>query len=327
MSIRNVNENDLRRLKELCEMSWKGQSGDWFLENRFGLVGGKPWIEWFWANIRKKFASHPEWMVLTELDGEVAGFACMALQKGEIVGTIGYNALDPRFRGKGLGKAQMRKILGMIKENANVRFIEVVTGLDEGHRAALGLYKKLGCEPLCELLSNYAELDAVSTALKDVAVAGDYCHCGADELPTDFLEFLTKRAEAYDLVALTEEKYGERASIQVWERRLLNSLESAEFHCVREHGVPTGALALKKDHERKLGLVVCCHATDDKRLMGLLKIAVESCSKDGLRLFGVFQTKRADGNVAVSENVLKQASLDQLKFGSIYLVNSVDAVK
>lgn len=75
------------------------------------------------------------------LHGKVVGFATW--NTNNTLGTIGNNAVDPRYAGLGIGSTLYAHILNKM-DSANLKYASVTTGLDDGHAAARRAYKKIG---------------------------------------------------------------------------------------------------------------------------------------------------------------------------------------
>jgi len=55
-------------------------------------------------------------LFLTRLEGRIAGFGSWDPRKGPECGIIGHNCILPEFRGKGLGRLQIREIIRRFRE-------------------------------------------------------------------------------------------------------------------------------------------------------------------------------------------------------------------
>ena len=158
MALRTVRPSDVPRLKEIVAMSWKDQGIAHILEKRYGVMGGKPWLEWKWPQVEKACRETPDQVLVTEADGEVAGFAVYLLDHARKTGTVGNNAVDPKFRGLGIGKRQIARILEILREKG-MTFAEVTVALNEGHAAARAVYEKAGFEPISDSRYMFMRLD------------------------------------------------------------------------------------------------------------------------------------------------------------------------
>lgn len=149
LTIRTVRPGDLPRLKEIVALSWKDQGVAHILEKRYGQMGGKPWIEWKWPQVAKACKESPEQVLVSEVNGEVAGFAVYLLDQERKLGTVGNNAVDPKFRGLGIGKRQIERMMRIFCEKG-MQFADVIVGLNEGHEAARAVYEKAGFETVTD---------------------------------------------------------------------------------------------------------------------------------------------------------------------------------
>lgn len=157
VQIRPFRRSDEGRVREILEVSWHGQGAAWFFEQTFGMLGGRPWFEWFWPGIETKLERHPEWVFVTDVDGRVAGVVTLALDHTLGLGSIGYNAVDPAWRGRGLGRRQIEFIMQQFQRQ-KMRCVGVYVALNDGHRAARAIYEKVGCRTVATIETRYARL-------------------------------------------------------------------------------------------------------------------------------------------------------------------------
>jgi ribosomal protein S18 acetylase RimI-like enzyme len=156
--LRAVLPSDLPRLKEIVALSWKDQGIAHILEKRYGEMGGKPWLDWKWPQVEKVCRDTPRQVLVTEVNGEVAGFAVYLLDRVRKIGTVGNNAVHPKFRGFGIGKRQIARVIELLRERG-MAFAEVTVALNEGHAAARAVYEKTGFEPVADSRYMFMRLD------------------------------------------------------------------------------------------------------------------------------------------------------------------------
>jgi ribosomal protein S18 acetylase RimI-like enzyme len=144
-----VRPGDVPRLKEIVALSWKDQGVAHILEKRYGQMGGRPWIEWKWPQVETACKQRPKQVLVSEVNGEVAGFAVYLLDQERKIGTVGNNAVDPKFRGHGIGKKQIERMMQIFREKG-MKFADVTVGLNEGHAAARAVYEKAGFETVTD---------------------------------------------------------------------------------------------------------------------------------------------------------------------------------
>jgi GNAT superfamily N-acetyltransferase len=147
--LREVRPQDLPRIKELVELGWQNQGGAHLLEKRYGQIGGKPWLEWKWPEVEQACRERPHEVIVSEIEGEVVGFASYRLDQVRKVGTIGNNSVDPAYRGLGIGGTMHARVLEMIRASGML-FAEVTVALNEGHTAARAMYEKAGFEKVVD---------------------------------------------------------------------------------------------------------------------------------------------------------------------------------
>jgi len=93
--------------------------------------------------VRRFCATHPDSVLVTELDGLVVGFLTFHADRATGILTLGNNAIDPDHQGRGLGTAQYDHVLNWARDNG-FAYAKVMTGLDECHAAARAAYRKAG---------------------------------------------------------------------------------------------------------------------------------------------------------------------------------------
>lgn len=129
------------------------------LEEHFGQLGDRPWDELVAEDIGGSVATSIEagQCIVAEADGRVAGWVTWSVQRARDRGQVGYNGVDPAFRGKGIGTRLVEMALKQIKESG-VRIALVMTGLDPGHAPARRVYEKCGFVPFHESITYVKEL-------------------------------------------------------------------------------------------------------------------------------------------------------------------------
>ncbi|MFQ6098373.1 MAG: GNAT family N-acetyltransferase, partial [Armatimonadota bacterium] len=98
------------------------------------------------AEVRGHAEAHPEWTLVAQLaDGRIVGFVTFRIDSDARAGLghIGNNAVHPEHQGRGIGKALYERSMRAMREKG-VRWVELVTGLDEGHAPARRAYEKCG---------------------------------------------------------------------------------------------------------------------------------------------------------------------------------------
>jgi ribosomal protein S18 acetylase RimI-like enzyme len=130
------------------------------------------------AQIAAHFERHGDWVVVAtapdarrerregdqdspvepvEPDELVVGFATYRLDPATGVGTIGNNAVDPAWQGRGIATALYEEVLARFR-TAGMRVAAVTTGLDAPHAPARAAYRKVGFGPVVESVTLYQEL-------------------------------------------------------------------------------------------------------------------------------------------------------------------------
>ncbi len=141
----------------------------WFIgmdalrEKIYGRPIGEPWQEKISRSVKEYLATSGVAAIKATLDGKFAGFLSYRIDRENRFGEIGYNAVDPQFRGHGLAKKMLRHALDHLRAEG-IENVEVITGEDEGHAAARRLYEGMGFSPL-RVMKRYA-LSLTATDVK-----------------------------------------------------------------------------------------------------------------------------------------------------------------
>lgn len=111
------------------------------------------------GQIARHFEQHLDWVVVARVDEaeEVGGFVTFRLDRERLVGTIGNNAVDPAWQGRGIATAMYRQVLDRFRREG-MRVACVETGLDAGHAPALATYRKVGFDREVPSVTLYQEL-------------------------------------------------------------------------------------------------------------------------------------------------------------------------
>ncbi|MFP3903390.1 MAG: GNAT family N-acetyltransferase [Armatimonadota bacterium] len=148
VTYREATEDDIDRIVQIARQIWHiGRNKA--MEDRHGEIGGRPWQDHIAASMRSAMEKRLDanQAIVGEVDGNVAGWGTWSLDEKNGIGTVGYNGVDPQYRGHGIGTEIVRRVLNHIRE-AGMKIAAVSTGLNEGHAAARHVYEKLGFEPL-----------------------------------------------------------------------------------------------------------------------------------------------------------------------------------
>ena len=88
-------------------------------------------------------------------DGKVVGFASYRTE--DTIGVIGYNAVDPQCRGRGIAGLLYGMLLNQMRE-IGCQCARVHTGLDAAHASARRAYEKVGFTKNLPEISYFMEL-------------------------------------------------------------------------------------------------------------------------------------------------------------------------
>lgn len=139
---------DMDAIARLVREVWT-MGGDCTREKTYGRIFGKPWQDRIEESVRNSLGSPHVSAFKVEIDGALAGFASCRVNPDNGIGEIGYNAVDPRFLGHGIGKTLLQHALEHLRQEG-IRDVEVVTGLDPGHAPARSIYESAGFKPFIQ---------------------------------------------------------------------------------------------------------------------------------------------------------------------------------
>jgi aminopeptidase YwaD len=144
--IKDFEPGDLAAATELARQVWT-MGLACTRERSYGRRCGAAWQDRIEASVREYFQNPGVRGLKVCVQGEFAGFLGYQPEQELTIGTIGYNAVNPRFAGRGLAKALLQEALLRLR-GLGIDRVEVLTGLDEGHAAARAVYESAGFVPL-----------------------------------------------------------------------------------------------------------------------------------------------------------------------------------
>ena len=161
--VRNATPADEERILEIALEQWKmiyenykRRLGDELYAIYSGSVEER--LEAKAGEIRAN-ARDLEHCFVTEVDGYVAGFAhyMTSTVNGHLTGIVGHNAVDNRFKGRGIAGRQYALIYEKMREAGCISTM-VHTGLDEMHAPARRAYEKSGFSANLPTIMYYMKL-------------------------------------------------------------------------------------------------------------------------------------------------------------------------
>jgi ribosomal protein S18 acetylase RimI-like enzyme len=115
MTIRPYRDADLERLQEITVDSFEGVSIDRNIEVAFGLVGGRDWRERKARDVANDAGVCPEGIFVAEEQGRVVGYITTRPDPFTRIGRIPNLAVDPAFRGSGIGSALIQHAIDYLR--------------------------------------------------------------------------------------------------------------------------------------------------------------------------------------------------------------------
>jgi ribosomal protein S18 acetylase RimI-like enzyme len=136
-------DKDKPRIHEIAVAAWKP------IFERYRLIVGNEMWKNVWGGWDKDWFAKASGIV-TELDGQIVGFATWYWPIAEVLAEVGGNAVDPKYQGRGIGTTQMHWLVKKFRE-WGYKCAKVHTGMDQAHGPARAEYRNAG---LCRGVTN-----------------------------------------------------------------------------------------------------------------------------------------------------------------------------
>ena len=254
--IREINAKDLPRVHEIAVAGWRP------IYARYRMIVGETMWQDLWGNWEEGWFAHsPEtWKgkgVVTEMDGEVAGFATWWFP-GDDFPEVGGNAVDPAFQGQGIGSAQIEWVIGMFRREG-YKYAKVRTGLDPAHGPARAEYRNAGLRLGVTNSEYYNYLDEVACVPIRDALSFRWAEPGDAEM----IRQLTRCSwtGVYEPVrktlgdALFTVAFGDAIEQRVEELTRIVSDIPNRLRIATKGGQAIGFAAVDEDGAKKLGII------------------------------------------------------------------------
>ncbi len=132
--------SDIPAIRALARV-FEGVAVEYFIEERFGPVGGTTWVERKADELEAEVRANIENVLVAEVDGRVVGFVTTAYDSRLRTGRIPNLAVAEDMQGRGIGKKLLQAAYKHLKEKgAKWLRIETLTTNERGQR----FYTKLG---------------------------------------------------------------------------------------------------------------------------------------------------------------------------------------
>jgi ribosomal protein S18 acetylase RimI-like enzyme len=147
--IRPATEDDYDQIRAINRRAWFGGiTTAELLERRHGMLNGTPWIEQITHDVAEHLAQPEVTTFVAEQGDMVIGYAAAQIKRektSSAVGIVSYNAVDPDFRGQGIGTALTTQVISYLREQkAQVLLVWTL----ESDESACHIYEHLGFKEL-----------------------------------------------------------------------------------------------------------------------------------------------------------------------------------
>ncbi|HOJ21305.1 MAG TPA: GNAT family N-acetyltransferase [Armatimonadota bacterium] len=156
---RPVRPEDVERIAQIAVRAWQpiyAYYREALGEELFARLH-TGWEERKADQVRQAARARPDCVYVTEIDGAIAGFITFMVNPETGVGEIGNNAVDPECQTSGIGTAQHREALRIMRERG-MHTARVTTGLDPAHAPARRSYEKAGFDHSTSSITYYMDL-------------------------------------------------------------------------------------------------------------------------------------------------------------------------
>ena len=156
MTIRPYRSEDLPRVQQITVDSFEGVSIDRNIEAQFGPVAGKTWQERKARDVTTDCEVQPEGVFIAEAEDEVVGYVTTRLDRFTRIGRIPNLAIDPRYRGHGLGTELIEHAIAWMREQGMAMAkIETLVQNERGQ----ALYPRFGFREVARQIHYVMPLD------------------------------------------------------------------------------------------------------------------------------------------------------------------------
>lgn len=139
--IRPYAPEDYDALVEITRRAWGGVTMAELRERTFGYMGGQGWQEHKVRDVMGSVERGGIEMLVAEFDGQVVGYASFDVRDAGDVGVVGNNAVDPDWRGRGIGTSLVARAMEILVERG-AKVLEVTTFSHDA--SARRVYEKVG---------------------------------------------------------------------------------------------------------------------------------------------------------------------------------------
>jgi len=116
LEIRKMSLEDIDRIVEITRIAWGEVTMHKLVEDRHGVVGNKRWDERKMEEVESGCRNNPSNVIVAVEENKVVGYATFGIDYNDKIGNIGNNAVDPAYRGRGIGTAMNKWIVDLFRK-------------------------------------------------------------------------------------------------------------------------------------------------------------------------------------------------------------------
>ena len=160
IALRTCREDDIERIGEITVTAWepayehyRDNLGDALFDAKYE----GDWKAYKRGQVMEQCRRRLDQVFVADVDGRIAGYVTFRVNEGKGIGTIGNNAVDPAYQGRGIATSLYKRVLETFRERG-LEFATVATGLEDTYAPARRAYEKVGFDIERPSVTYYQEL-------------------------------------------------------------------------------------------------------------------------------------------------------------------------
>lgn len=170
VSLRRYEDRDYPAVEEITRYAFAPVALDAKIEAALGRLNGTSWWERKCADIVQEMAAEPGGGFVAVAGDQVVGYITTEINLHTSVGRIPNLAVDPRWHGRGVGKALLRQAFAYFRE-LNLQTYRLETTVD--NEIGQALYPRFGFQEMTRLIIYAMSADQATALALDADPAAD----------------------------------------------------------------------------------------------------------------------------------------------------------